>query len=133
MEWLGYISDRAERIEILRGADVCILPSLIEGLSLSMLEAMACGTAMVATDVGADGEVVNEGAGIAIAADRVATELLTLLPLLQDQKEFTQMLGVKARQRVLARYTLQQNLNRVNALYAEITQSTPVIPQPQTV
>ena len=121
IEWLGYISDEARRIEILRGADVFVLPSLIEGLSLSMLEAMACGVAMVATDVGADGEAIGDGAGIVLSPFKTASELATLLPLLRDQREFTQLLGVKARQRVLERYTLSRNISRLENLYREVT------------
>ncbi|MEM1366862.1 MAG: glycosyltransferase family 4 protein, partial [Cyanobacteria bacterium P01_H01_bin.15] len=41
--WFGFVASEARRIEILKGADVFILPSLVEGLSLSLLEAMACG------------------------------------------------------------------------------------------
>ena len=48
--WLGFVANEERRIEILRGADCFILPSLVEGLSLSLLEAMACGAACVATD-----------------------------------------------------------------------------------
>ena len=121
IEWLGYISDQTRRIEVLRGADVFVLPSLIEGLSLSMLEAMACGVAVVATDVGADGEAINEGAGIALSPFKTANQLTTLLPLLRDQREFTQLLGVKARQRVLERYTLNRNISRLEALYRQVT------------
>ncbi|MEO0867196.1 MAG: glycosyltransferase family 4 protein, partial [Cyanobacteria bacterium J06642_11] len=62
--WLGFVADENRRIDILRGADAFILPSLIEGLSLSLLEAMACGTACIATDAGADGEVLEDGAGV---------------------------------------------------------------------
>ena len=120
IEWLGYISDEARRIEILQGADVFVLPSLIEGLSLSMLEAMACGLAVVATDVGADGEVIDGGAGIVLSPFKTVNELATLLPLLRDQREFTQLLGVKARQRVLERYTLNRNITRLESLYREV-------------
>ncbi|MGK7911094.1 MAG: glycosyltransferase family 4 protein [Synechococcus sp.] len=121
IEWLGYISDEARRVEILRGADVFILPSLIEGLSLSMLEAMACGVAIVATDVGADGEAIGDGAGIILSPFKTANELATLLPILRDQREFTQLLGVKARQRVLQRYTLSRNISQLEELYARVT------------
>ena len=133
IEWLGYVADERERIEILRGADAFVLPSLVEGLSLSLLEAMACGVAVVATDVGADGEAIDGGAGIAIASDKVTQELTTLLPLLQNQREFTQLLGVKARQRVLERYTLNRNLDLLNSLYAELVESDSMAPQPQAV
>ena len=124
IHWLGYIADEQQRIEILRGADVFVLPSLIEGLSLSLLEAMACGLAAVATDVGADGEVLADGAGIPLDPTRVTAELQTLLPLLRDQREFTQLLGMKARQRVLERYTLSHNLSQVEQLYRELCQGS---------
>ena len=52
---------------LLQCAEVFILPSLVEGLSLALLEAMASGTACVATDAGADGEVLEGGAGIVLS------------------------------------------------------------------
>jgi hypothetical protein len=124
--WLGYVADEQRRIEILRGADVFLLPSLIEGLSLSLLEAMACGVATVATDVGADGEVLDQGAGILLDPHKVTTELLTLLPLLRDQAEFTQLLGVKARQRVLQHYTLSRNITQLEQTYHDLLSRWPV-------
>ena len=78
--WLGAVMDDQRRIDILRGADVFILPSYVEGLSLSLLEAMSCGVACMATDAGADGEVLNQGAGIVLNPTRVKSELKTLLP-----------------------------------------------------
>lgn len=124
--WLGYVADEQRRIEILRGADVFILPSLVEGLSLSLLEAMACGLACIATDVGADGEVLAEGAGVVLSAQGVTTQLKTLLPLFKDQPEFTTLLGRKARQRVLDRYTLSRNISQLELMYEEILQERPL-------
>ncbi|NJL99237.1 MAG: glycosyltransferase family 4 protein [Synechococcaceae cyanobacterium SM2_3_2] len=121
--WLGYIADEVRRIDILRGADVFVLPSLVEGLSLSLLEAMACGVAPVATDVGADGEVLDQGVGIRLDPHRITAQLVTLLPLLRDQPEFRQMLGHKARQRVLERYTLSRNITAVEDCYRQLVGS----------
>ncbi|MEL6495482.1 MAG: glycosyltransferase family 4 protein [Cyanobacteria bacterium J06623_7] len=118
--WLGYISDEPQRINILRGADVFILPSLVEGLSISLLEAMSCGVACIATDAGADGEVLDGGAGITIDTQDVTAQLKTLLPLFHNHPEMTSLLGEKARQRVIERYTLKQNINRLEQLYSEV-------------
>jgi len=121
--WLGFIEDEQERINILCAADVFVLPSLVEGLSLSLLEAMACGVACVATDAGADGEVLEEGAGVVLNTQGVTTQLKTLFPLFRDHPELTILLGKKGRQRVLERYTLSRNITQVEALYAEVVQS----------
>jgi glycosyltransferase involved in cell wall biosynthesis len=118
--WLGFVADEAERIDILRGVDAFILPSYVEGLSLALLEAMACGAACVATDVGADEEVLEGGAGIVMKTPGVTSQLKTILPLLRDHPELLQILGQKGRQRILERYTLNQNITLLETLYAEI-------------
>jgi glycosyltransferase involved in cell wall biosynthesis len=119
--WFGFVAEEERRIDILRAADVFILPSLVEGLSISLLEAMSCGVACIATDAGADGEVLNKGAGIVIDTQGVTTQLKTLLPLFAQQPEMTALLGNKARQRVLERYTLSQNITQLEQLYSQIT------------
>lgn len=120
--WLGFVPDEDKRIEMLRAADVFILPSLVEGLSISLLEGMACGVACVATDAGADGEVLEEGAGVVLSTNRVTTQLKTLLPLLKEHPELTRVLGKKARSRVLERYTLNNNLAHLESLYEQAVQ-----------
>ena len=118
--WLGFVSDEQQRINILRAADVFILPSLVEGLSISLLEAMSCGVACLATDAGADGEVLEDGAGVVLDTQDVTAQLKILLPLFRDHPEMASLLGNKARQRVLEKYTLHQNLNKLEHLYSEI-------------
>lgn len=122
MIWLGFVAEEGRRIEILRAADVFVLPSLLEGLSLSLLEAMACGVACIATDAGADGEVLEDGAGVILNTHRVTTQLNTLLPLFRDHVEWTTLLGQKARARVLERYTLSHNITQLENLYTQVLQ-----------
>jgi glycosyltransferase involved in cell wall biosynthesis len=121
--WLGAITDDQRRIDILRGADVFILPSLVEGLSLSLLEGMGCGLACVATDAGADGEVLAGGAGVVIDTQGVSTQLRTILPLLKEHPTWRATLGQAARDRVLQTYTLDGNLTQIEQVYQEIART----------
>ncbi|CAK6700064.1 D-inositol-3-phosphate glycosyltransferase [Synechococcus sp. CBW1107] len=118
--WWGYEANLHQRVALLQAADVFLLPSLVEGLSLALLEAMASGTACVATDAGADGEVLEGGAGIVISTQGVTTQLRTLLPVLRDQPVLTTELGRRARERVLERYTLASNIAQLERLYADL-------------
>ena len=118
--WWGHEPEQAVRLALLQLAEVFLLPSLVEGLSLALLEAMASGTACVATDAGADGEVLEGGAGIVISTQGVTTQLRTLLPVLRDQPVLSAELGRRARQRALERYTLTRNIDQLERLYGEL-------------
>ena len=76
----GSIKDLAD---VYRAIDVFVMPSLWEGLSLAMLEAMAAGLPMIATDVGGARDVLGDGlrgilvpAGDAVALTRAICDLL---------------------------------------------------------
>ncbi len=118
--WWGYESDVATKVAILQSTEVFILPSLVEGLSLALLEAMSTGVACIATDAGADGEVLKEGAGITISTENVTAQLKTLLPVIKEQPTLTTELGRRARERVLKEYTLEKNIDSLEKLYKRI-------------
>ncbi len=120
--WWGEESDLETRVAIMQIAEVFFLPSLVEGLSLSLLEAMSSGTACIATDAGADGEVLDNGAGIVISTDNVTTQLKTVIPILQNHPSFSKALGEKARKRVISRYTIERNIDSIESVYSEITE-----------
>lgn len=81
---------------------------------------MACGTGCIATDAGADGEVLDQGAGVILNTQRVSSQLQTLFPLFREHPEITHLLGEKARARVLERYTLRQNITQLEQLYEQV-------------
>ena len=128
--WWGYEPQESVRLALLQVAEVFLLPSLVEGLSLSLLEAMASGTACVATDAGADGEVLAGGAGIVISTQGVTTQLRTLLPVLRDQPVLTAELGRRARERALQRYTLNGAIDALEDLYGDLLNPSNLNRQP---
>jgi glycosyltransferase involved in cell wall biosynthesis len=115
----GPVMDESQRISMLQAMDVFVLPSLVEGLSLSLLEAMACGVAPVATDVGSDGEALR-GAGLLVDPKDLDGQLRLALRTLLDFSDFRTELGRRARARAVERYSLSDNLNRLLAVYREL-------------
>lgn len=115
----GQVLDETERIAMLRAMDIFVLPSVVEGLSLSLLEAMACGAASVATDVGSDGEALR-GAGLVLDPREIDGQLRLGLQTLIDFPEFRADLGRRCRARAVERYSLASNLNRLLSIYRDL-------------
>lgn len=119
IRFVGYVGDINERLNILRAADIFVLPSALEGLSLALLEAMATGKAIIATDVGADAEALH-GAGLVIDYNQRRAQLPAMLRTLIEYPAFRAELGARARQRAIAHYSLETNMDRVVELYREL-------------
>src|SRR5207248_1697825 len=115
----GQVPDEAERIAMLRAMDIFCLPSMVEGLSLSLLEAMACGVASVATGVGSDGEALR-GAGIVLDTKDLDGQLRLALRTLIEFPDFRAELGQRARTRAVELFSLSDNLDRLLSVYREL-------------
>jgi glycosyltransferase involved in cell wall biosynthesis len=112
----GHIFDPRELQRILRSSDINVLPSSVEALSIAMLEAMASGAAVIATDVGADGEALR-GAGIVIDVENLEGQLQLALRQLIEFPDFRQDLRKRARARAVEQYSLQGNLDKLIQMY----------------
>ena len=112
--FLGQVRDvRA----LLEGASLFVLPSLTEGVSLTLLEAMACGLPVVATRVGGTPEVVVDGeTGLLVSPTSPAELAQAILNLLQDPERSRQM-GVKARQRIEQYFDIRHMVSKYEAIY----------------
>ena len=126
VHFTGVVTDERERIDILRASDAFFLPSSVEGLSLAMLEAMACGAATVATDVGNDGEALR-GAGVVLDPTHLESELRATIRLLVETPELCEVLGRMARERAVQRFSLAGNLDALLKLYRRLAETAPLI------
>lgn len=103
----------------LSSLDLFVLPSRSEGMSNALLEAMAAGLPIVATDVGSNREVLAEGeAGVLVNPD--AASLAAGMKSVIDDPGRALMLGREARRRVEEEYTLDAMVQRYERFYEEI-------------
>lgn len=116
---LGPLVQESERIALLQAADALFLPSAIEGLSLALLEGMACGACPVATDVGCDGDAVR-GAGIVLDPTDLRVQLRLAVRQLTGSPVVASDLGRLARERTVERYSLARNVDALLAIYDEL-------------
>jgi len=102
--YLKFVEPGARVAELLPAFDLFVMPSRAEGIPTSILEAMACGLPVIATDVGGVREVVEEGVTGRLVKPRDSANLAeAILDLLQKPGLRAQM-GVQARQRAVERY-----------------------------
>lgn len=132
VHFLGTISNERVR-DLMAAADVFFLPSLWEGISLSIFEAMACGLPIVGADVGGQRELVTPDCGVLISrgdeADEAARYAEAMTPLLQD-RERRQKMGHAGRQRVEASFRLEQMGERMASLIDEAMRLHVTQPRP---
>jgi glycosyltransferase involved in cell wall biosynthesis len=116
--FLGY---RTDIPQLLAACDVFALPSLYEGSSLAVLEAMAARRAVVSSAIGGTDELIDDGEdGILVAPGEVAPLVAALGRLLADG-ERRELLGRRARERVEADFTPAAMRGRIVAIYEELS------------
>ena len=105
---------------ILRGLDVFVLPSLAEGISNTILEAMASGLPVVATDVGGNAELVANGeTGTIVPADDADALAEALLAFARDA-DAAHAAGRAARARAERLFSLDAMVAQYAALYERL-------------
>lgn len=119
VRFVGGISD-AELAEYLRMAQIAVVPSLYEGFSLPAVEAMACGTPLVASRAAALPEVVgDDGECARLVAPGDAEDLASTLASLFDDPDARARMGRAGRRRVAERFTWRTVAQQTARCYEE--------------
>jgi glycosyltransferase involved in cell wall biosynthesis len=119
VRFLGMVTRMEDRLELLRATDLFVLPSTAEGLSLALLEAMAAGCAIVATDAGEHGAVLDgDGAGLVIPVYPLEPALGEAMERLRGDPAARRRLGEAARSRAVAHHSLDAYVADLLGLYA---------------
>jgi glycosyltransferase involved in cell wall biosynthesis len=99
-------------------ADVAVISSITEGFPFAIIEAMACGKGIVATDVGGIREAL-EGCGLLVRSSHPQELGNAIVKLLQDEK-LRLSLGAAALKRVKEGFTLEQSLGKYRQEYERL-------------
>jgi glycosyltransferase involved in cell wall biosynthesis len=106
--------------ELLGELTVSVQPSLSEGLSNVILESFAAGVAVVATNVGGNPEMVEDGVNGLLVPPRDAPALADAVCLLLGDPGRARRLGAEGRRSVAERYSLGAMVRRTAALYEDL-------------
>jgi glycosyltransferase involved in cell wall biosynthesis len=115
IHFMGYRSEVTDKLDVIRALDAFVLPSSIEGLSLSMLEAMSCGIPPIVTDVGGNAEWAD-AAGVVVDPRAVRAGVREALRRLREDPGRARSLGDAARRRVEA-LSWARNCQRLEEIY----------------
>jgi L-malate glycosyltransferase len=108
--------------EALKEVTISVLPSLSEGLSNAILESMAAGVPVVATDVGGNPELVEDGVNGLLVPPRDSGELFRAMSLLLDRPDLARRFGEAGRRRAIAQFSLGRMVQDTERLYADLLQ-----------
>ena len=114
----GFVNQKT-LLQYYREASVYVLPSFYEGMPLTLLEAMSCGTPCIATNVPGSSEVViNNVTGFLVSPGNPSQLAEATLKLLKDEQLRKEM-GMKARKRVLEYYDWNITVDKLEGLYKQ--------------
>jgi glycosyltransferase involved in cell wall biosynthesis len=121
IQFTGPVDDPSD---YLRAADVFVLPSVAEGMSNSLLEAMATALPCVASGIGGNTDLLGDGrAGLLVPTGDADAWSAALIELIEDP-ECARSLGVQARRRIEDEFALTRVVDRYIDVYRSLLDGT---------
>jgi len=117
VKFLGYREDIKDLLSVF---DVIVLPSLMEGVSLTILEAMAAGKPVIVTNVGGNPEVVVDGETGLLVPSRDPQKMADAIMRILSDPSLARRMGEAGRKRVEEKFSLEKMVNEYEKVYRNI-------------
>jgi len=114
------LGNRDDIPTVMSALDVFVLPSIAEGISNTILEAMATGLPVVATRVGGNPELVEEGVGGALVPRSDPDALAAAIAAYTGDAELRRRHGQASRQRAIGHFSLERMAQAYANLYTAL-------------
>ncbi len=118
--FLGSITNVEHYLRSCHVGVLCSTTKYGEGISNSILEYMAAGAAVVATDIGATSEIIENYKNGLLIQEASVNELIKNIKLLKEDKDLRSDLIQEAKKTVREKFNYQKNINKQENLYKEI-------------
>jgi glycosyltransferase involved in cell wall biosynthesis len=112
-----FTGERNDIPQLLQEVNISVLPSLSEGLSNSLLESMAAGLPVIATDVGGNPEIVQEGKTGFLVPARDEKALSDAMLRMLKSAEMREKFGLAGYERVGTHFSLDATVRKTEELY----------------
>ena len=110
----------ADKVKLLSGADVMVLPSYSEGLPYALLEAMAAGVPVIATPVGAIPDVVSDGIHGFLVPARDGKAIAESLAVLAGDRDKLSWMSRACRRRIRAAFSIERLAQELSFHYGRL-------------
>ena len=117
IEWWGHQSDMRK---VLSQSNIVCLPSLREGVPKVLIEAAACGRAIVTTDAPGCREIVREGENGLLVPVRNSKALADALRLLIESAPLRALMAAKGREIAVEEFSVERVVNETLGVYREL-------------
>jgi glycosyltransferase involved in cell wall biosynthesis len=114
---------RSDVPDLLMEAAISVLPSLSEGTSNTLLESMAAGIPVVATRVGGNPEVIEDGVSGLLVPPRDSTALAAVIGRLLEDEELALGLGQAGIRRVAELFSIEGSIDQTEHLYQRLVEA----------
>jgi glycosyltransferase involved in cell wall biosynthesis len=118
--FLGYLKDRSELVEYYRTCSIFCAPTLWENLPIRVLEAMACGAPVIASNVCAIPEVVDNSVNGVLIPPCSVHELARAICCLLSDSNLRRKIGDNARKTVLGKFDCKVHAMRTAEVYQKV-------------
>jgi glycosyltransferase involved in cell wall biosynthesis len=119
-DWVTFLGFREDVSDLLAASDLVVLPSLREGLSIALLEAMAAGKPIIATKIGSHRELASQANIAHLVSPADAPALCEAILQIAPNADLMAHLGTNARTLFEARYTEARMLGAYKQLYLDL-------------
>lgn len=115
-----FLGDRQDVADLLCNSDIFVLPSLIEGISNTILEAMSCGLPIIASHVGGNPEIVIDNQTGLLFQTKNVSELTTAIEKYIKDKNMRCQHGNNSRKRIEEQFSLESMVAQYESTYHQL-------------